>query len=105
MQREKKKLAALQEAINQTAEENNWNADNLAAGKITKAKKSEHKHKAQYGEDIFLTQLPEVEIIGQPFNPDENYNFFEDVQNQRSGVGTTGSSARTTLPSCSNIYK
>jgi hypothetical protein len=49
---EKIKLANLQSAINDTAEEYNLVADDLAQGKVKKAKKGASVKKAQGGEDI-----------------------------------------------------
>jgi hypothetical protein len=79
---EKIKLADLQSAINDTAEEYNLVADDLAQGKVKQAKKGASIKKAQNG-DI---ELPEVSVASSKLDPLQTIQQMRDFKLGQSNL-------------------
>jgi hypothetical protein len=79
---EKIKLANLQSAINETAEEYNLVADDLAKGKVKQAKKGASIKKAQNG-DI---ELPEVSVASSKLDPLQTIQQMRDFKLGQSNL-------------------
>ena len=96
--KKKQDLAALQSAINDTAEEYGFEADALAKGKVKQAKKGASIKKAQTGvteegEMYEGLQLPEVTIT--PY--DEEFPFYQSLSNeQKKYINDKGPIGRAT---------
>jgi len=80
---EKKKNAGLlQQAINDTAEENGWVADNLAKGEIKKAKFG-GKFTAQDGKKFKTIGINPGSIDYNPIAPDYNKDYWNSAENYK----------------------
>jgi hypothetical protein len=79
---EKIKLADLQSAINDTAEEYNLVADDLAQGKVKQAKKGTSIKKAQDGD----VELPEVSVTSSKLDPLQTIQQMTDFKLGQSNL-------------------
>jgi hypothetical protein len=79
---EKIKLANLQSAINDTAEEYNLVADDLAKGKVKQAKKGTSIKKAQNGD----VELPEVSVTSSKLGPLQKIQQMRDFKLGQSNL-------------------